>query len=150
MRPSQVRERVLADHEALRRHLRELEAAARGALDEPEGGDARLRGRAEAFVSTLAEHMRWEDRYLAPALRNADAWGQERADLLASDHREQRELLDDVVTKLRDQRRPPKLVAENVLDLIALLRDDMEQEEALLLDPRVLRDDVIGIDVETG
>ena len=79
-----------------------------------------------------------------------DAWGEERAEILETDHREQRELLRDVIDKLRDHDRPPRVVAENVLDLVALLRQDMEEEEAMLLDPRVLRDDIVGIDVEAG
>jgi iron-sulfur cluster repair protein YtfE (RIC family) len=141
---------VLADHMALRRQLEGLEASARRACEQPEADASQLRSEAEALVTTLSEHMRWEDRYLEPALRDADAWGVERAELLAKDHREQRELLGDVVAKLRDRHRPPRVVADNVLDLIALLREDMEEEEALLLDPRVLRDDVVGIDVETG
>jgi iron-sulfur cluster repair protein YtfE (RIC family) len=150
MRPGRVRERVLADHRALRRQLQDLERSARHACGQPEADASQLRGEAEALVTTLSEHMRWEDRFLEPALRQADAWGVERADLLAKDHREQRELLADVVAKLRDRGRPPRLVADNVLDLIALLREDMEEEEELLLDPRVLRDDPVGIDVETG
>ncbi len=44
---------------------------------------------------------------------------------------------------------PPGL-ARNLLDLIALLRTDMDEEERDLLDERVIRDDVVGIDVETG
>jgi iron-sulfur cluster repair protein YtfE (RIC family) len=144
MRPSRVRKRVLADHQALRRQLQELEASAGRAREI--GGDAcQLRREAEALVTTLAEHMHWEDRFLAPALRAADAWGEERAALLATDHREQRELLADVIEKLRDPDRPAQVVIDNVLDLVALLRDDMEGEEATLLDPRVLRDDVITI-----
>ena len=148
MRPSRVREHVLADHEALRRQLQELERCARSALARPEGDALPLRREAKALVTTLAEHMRWEDRFLAPALRQADAWGQERAEILATDHREQRELLQDVIDKLGDLARPPRIVADNVLDLVTLLRRDMEEEEELLLDPRVLRDDVVGIDVE--
>lgn len=150
MRPSRVRERVLADHVALRRQLGDLESCAQRTSEHPGGEAAELRSQAEALVTTLAEHMRWEDLYLAPALREADAWGLERAERLDCDHREQRELLSHVLSKLHDRERPPKLVVDTVLDLIRLLREDMQEEEELLLDPRVLRDDTVGIDVETG
>ncbi len=105
---------------------------------------------AHALLVDVERHMRWEERHLEPALREADAWGNERADRLRSDHREQREAFGHVLANLRDRSRPPTLVALMLLDLIALLRDDMAEEEDLLLDPRVLRDDVVGIDVETG
>ena len=46
-------------------------------------GDRRLLGplrlEAERFMHRFEEHTLWEDRYLRPALLNADAWGQERA-----------------------------------------------------------------------
>ena len=42
------------------------------------------------------------------------------------------------------------LVARGVLDLIALIRTDMAEEENDLLDPRILRDDVVSIEPEGG
>jgi hypothetical protein len=41
-------------------------------------------------------------------------------------------------------------VARNLLDLVALLRDDMADEERFLVSEKVLRDDVVNVDVETG
>jgi len=51
---------------------------------------------------------------------------------------------------VQDESRPARIVARTLVDLAQLLRDDMEQEERLLLDERVLRDDLVGVDVETG
>ena len=145
MRPSEVRQRVLADHAALRRLLDHLEqSAARVAQDEPSAVSS-LRAEGERLLATLREHMGWEDRFLAPALRRADAWGEERARQLDGDHREQRELLKHVLAGLRDASRPAAVLARNLLDLVTLLRADMEHEERTLLDPRVLRDDVISL-----
>ena len=61
-----------------------------------------------------------------------------------------RELLRFILERLRDPRRPAVMVAGDVTGLVELLREDMQEEERDLLDPRVLRDDVIGIDVESG
>jgi hypothetical protein len=36
-------------------------------------------------------------------------------------------------------------VAANLLDLVRLLREDMDDEEEALVNPRVLRDDVISL-----
>jgi hemerythrin-like domain-containing protein len=150
VRPSEVRHRVLDDHEILRRMLTDIEALARDTL----AGDRQLLGQlrehGEALLARLAEHMRWEDRYLSHALQEADAWGRERAAALEHEHQEQRRLLRDAVERLRDEARPAPMIARELADLVERLRSDMVEEERDLLDERVLRDDVVGIDVETG
>ncbi len=150
MKPSEIRERTLRDHEALRTALDRLERRCREAAGGGSLPVGQIREAAHALLVDIERHMRWEERHLEPAIREADAWGNERADSMRSDHREQREALGHVLAGLRDPGRPPALVTPMLLDLIALLRDDMAEEEDLLLDPRVLRDDVVGIDVETG
>jgi hemerythrin-like domain-containing protein len=152
MRPSEIRLRVLADHEVLRVDLLRLESLAAEGVEPAASQEplSNLRGEAERFLARLREHMRWEEIYLLPALEQADAWGQERAQRLVDDHREQRELLDLIVTRLRDPERPDAIVARDINNLIGLLREDMCEEEADLLDERVLRDDVIAIEMETG
>lgn len=150
MQPSEVRAHVLRDHEALRGRLEGLEQLCSRVLDGRASSAAELRDAGLALLSALAKHMAWEDLYLAPALREADAWGQERAARLDADHREQREVLDLALDGLRDDSRPLRVQARRLRDLVALLRDDMVDEEQTLLDARVLRDDVVGIDVETG
>ena len=102
MTPSEVRSRILADHERLRGDLEGLEAALRQVVDgcTPAGS---LRVDVEALLARLRAHMHWEESYLLPALRDADAWGAERADVLVRDHCEQRELLAFVDMRLRDE-----------------------------------------------
>jgi hypothetical protein len=149
MSPSEIRTRILQDHERLRHDLDQLEACA-GELGADRGALERLRVDAAALITHLDGHMRWEEWYLLPALREADAWGVERAARLASDHRAQRELLDFLNVRLHDETRPAALVAQDVAHLVGLLRDDMREEEAEMLDERVLRDDVIAIDAMTS
>lgn len=150
MKPSQVRSQILGDHERLRGLLVPLERRGRRVLEGEEGELPLLRADAEAFLVRLREHMGWEDRYLRPALIGADARGQERARRLDDDHREQRELLEFVLRVVGDRTRPPVVIARNVLDLIELIRNDMVEEEYWLVNDRVLRDDGVGIDVESG
>lgn len=150
MRPSEVRDRVLHDHVGLRRRVDEIERLAKAVIANERHHIGGLRVYAKDLLGVLAEHMRWEDLYLAPALEDADAWGPERAELLAEDHREQREFLTSLVERLQDQRQPPVALAANLLELVERLRRDMEEEEAFFLDPDVLRDDVVGINVEAG
>jgi len=150
MQASEVRRRILTDHQRLRRDLERLERLAnqiRQGLPIPL---AMLREDIERLFVWLRAHMEWEESYLLPALREADAWGAERGERLIRDHREQRELLDFLVARLRDATRPAEIVVGDVCHLVELLREDIREEEQELLDERVLRDDVVGIAVETG
>ena len=146
MQPSEIRRRILEDHRRIRAALDSLERSA-GAVA---NGERPLVWPLRVEGEELLDHMHWEDLYLRPALLEADAWGRERASRLDHDHREQRQLLEWALARVTDQIRPPVLLARSLLDLAKLLRADMEHEEAALLDERVLRDDVVGIDVETG
>ena len=150
MKPSEVRRQVLADHVTVRGMLLSIESLAQQVIAGERNLAGALRFEGEGLLAFLRNHMSWEDRYLAPALRAADSWGAERAEQLESDHLEQRQLLQHALETIEDESRPPALVARNLLDLVQLLREDIEDEETTLLDERVLRDDVVGIDVETG
>ena len=150
MQPSEVREKVLADHVRLRECLGEIELLAQGVACGARDDVDELRKRGDEVLADLREHMHWEDDYLGPALLEADAWGEERAKLLADDHCGQRLLIDRLSANLRDRAHPPLLLAWSLRDFANLLRADMQREEETLLDERVLRDDAVGIDVETG
>jgi hypothetical protein len=150
MRPSEVRRRILDDHQKLRSMLVSVERVAHEVVDGECQLTAAMRHEGEQLMERLLEHMGWEDRYLRPALCDADAWGQERAERLDRDHREQREMLEYALAGVEDEGRPPLVVARQLLDLVRLLRDDMQEEEELLVNDRILRDDVVSIDVETG
>jgi len=69
----------------------------------------------------------------------------ERAALLDRDHLEQRELLLHTLSGLRDPRHPSIPLARNMVDLVALLREDMIQEDELLGDVRLIQDDAVNL-----
>ena len=148
MRPSAIRRRVLDDHQLLRAMALSLEQLA----VEVSGGNRALLGplrlEGETLLARLEEHMYWEDRYLRPALLASEAWGAQRARRLDDDHREQRELLRYALERVQDRGRPAVVVATNLLDLVKLLREDMDEEERLLLDERILRDDGAASETE--
>jgi iron-sulfur cluster repair protein YtfE (RIC family) len=149
--PSEVRRKILEDHDRLRESLSELEELARGCIGDGERELlVTLREKGERFHEILSRHIFWEDQYLAPALRNADAWGDERAKLLEDEHREQRQLLADHLERLRDPTREGDQVARDILLLGDILRVDMDREESQTLDPNVLRDDVVSVGLEAG
>ena len=111
MEPSEVRQRVLADHERLRRDVEQIEGFANEILEGLRMPISALRAEAKELVARLRAHMHWEESYLLPALRDADAWGAERAQHLVRDHREQRDRLDFIVARLDDATRPGDDVA---------------------------------------
>ena len=122
MQPSEVRRRVLKDHTHLRGVLLELESTARRVQDGDVSLASALRAEGQGLLDTLLTHMSWEERFLAPALARADAWGKARVEKLLEDHREQRTLLDLALQRLADPSRPPLLVARDLLALVDLLR----------------------------
>ncbi len=150
MRPSEIRERVLHDHTELHERLDRLEELARAAAAARSRKRTGLREEAESFLDRLAIHMSWEDRYLVPVLREADSWGDVRVERFDEEHREQRELLEYILRELHDGSKPESVVASNVIDFVALLRADMDDEESAFLDERVVRDDPISIDLFAG
>lgn len=150
MRPSEIRRRILHDHQALRGILFSLEALSKEVLNEGRLLEDPLRMQGEALLSQLRDHMDWEDVHLRPALLAADACGKARVESLDTDHREQREMLSYALKRIEDTNAPPIILARGLLDLVKVLRQDMEEEERMFLNERVLRDDVVGIDVETG
>ena len=66
--------------------------------------------------------------------------GRERAEHLDADHREQRELLNYLLDKVRDPSRPAAVLAAEWRSLVELLLDDMAQEELTILERELLED----------
>ena len=147
--PSTVRERILGEHDELRELLAELEELI--ARDPRERDVAyRIRHRGSRFTERFLRHIALEDEILVPVLRDADAWGEERARLVTAEHAQQRRDLESLLTTLAD----PAVHIEEARSKLAALTEaitrDMAEEERHTLDPDVLRDDVVGIDVEAG
>jgi len=148
MNPSQVRTRILDGHRVLRDQLAKLE----GEIDALARHEAQVESVIEAARWLLAEltaHTQLEDDVLAPALRELDAWGAVRANMLLEHHEQQREDLRRLLS-IYDQPQDPQLVAEITLALIADIRADMHHEETGLLSAALLRDDLISLDMEVG
>ena len=149
-KPGSVRQRILHDHQALRARITEVDALARRTLAEESGLDAELRAAGERLQREMVAHLDLEDRLMLPALRAADAWGEERAQLVEREHREQRAELARILDLLRDGGVTPREVANTLEAFFEALLADMQHEERAMLDGDLLRDDVIGIDVEAG
>ena len=145
-----IRERILQDHEVLRGQLARVDALARRALAGESGLEPELREAGESLRERFLAHLALEDAHLVPALRDSDAWGEERAARVEHEHREQRAQMEQLLADLRDGRRSGAQLAQELFDLVNALVADMEHEERAVLDPDVLRDDVVGVGVEGG
>ena len=141
--PSQVRERILSDHRALRGLLDRVEVLAHELLEGRTSAARELREQTRVLEERLREHMALEERILAPALRQADAWGSERVQHFRDDHERQRGVLEQV-WRARDDSRGGLEFALIAWGLVRLLREDMASEERISLNERVLRDDPIN------
>ena len=148
--PSELRRTVLAQHAELSKLLDTVAAAARRV----QGGDGSvldlLRDCGRELHERMSEHLDYEDRWLVPAMRELDAWGTERARSIDEEHRDQRELLSFVLSRLEDRKAPVQLLADQLLSFVAAMRDDMQFEEAAVLREDLLRDDVVSVGATSG
>lgn len=149
MRNSEIRQTILDDHAALRglfASLRDLLRSAGGGAER----DRAVRELGAALRERFLTHLDLEDRYLVPALREIDAWGEERAKRVSREHEEQRGRLDRLLKHLQDPERPMADLTEELDVLLRDLLEDMTHEEATVLREDLLRDDPVTVDVETG
>lgn len=140
MDPASVRRRVLDQHAELRRRLDEIEELSGRFETEGEAVGEALRAQGLDLYARFEEHLRFEDRFLAPALREAHAEGAEAAHRLALEHEEQQELLVYLLDRLKHQKQPTGLVVRELRNFAEYLRHDMAHEESKLLGDAVFRE----------
>lgn len=136
MRPSDLRDRMLSEHEELRRQL----VGIRAALTRGAGGPvltAEVKAQIKHFSVALAAHMAYEEAHLAPALRASSDWGDIDLDDLRAHHDRQRERLRVLTLALRDPRRREESVVGQVAELLDEVEADVADENRRLLTPRM-------------
>jgi hemerythrin-like domain-containing protein len=136
-----VRSQILEQHAELRGMLAEISELADRFEAEGETVGEALREHGLALYARFEEHLGFEDRYLAPALRVAHAEGVEAANRLANEHAEQRELLHYLLDRLKHQRQPTQLVVRELRSFAEYLLQDIAHEEEKLLGEDVFRPD---------
>lgn len=148
--PSEVRARILNEHVFIRSRAEQLAELTRRVRAGDRSAGPALIQEGCAFLENLIGHIEHENRVLVPALREIDAWGEVRADEVLAEHREQVAEARALIEALADSFTRASVAADQLESFLAVLAADMASEERLLLRPELLRDDVVGIDVEAG
>lgn len=130
MERREIHGRILSEHRALRALVSDID----GLVEHFEGGDPssveRLRDGARDLYLRFEAHLSFEDVALLPALHRTR--GAAEAEALVREHAEQRELLDFLLRRLALPGRPETLLARELQQFGALLREDMQEEERRL------------------
>lgn len=148
MLPSEIRKKVLSQHREIEEMLKELSQGASELLQGTETAD-RVKRAAGALREILELHMTFEERYMVPAVHDADGFGPERTRHLHEEHAEQRAELDRLVGTIHNAA-APQAIADAVSHLAEELRKDIEHEERDYLGDDLLRDNVIPTDTFGG
>jgi hypothetical protein len=152
-RPSEVRIEVLTQHTALRRRLASVRNAAHRVLEPPEVRDEQhraLRSEVLRLCDELELHLAYEENALVPLLEPLDSWGPVRAARLKAEHERQRGELRAFADACAGEGYFARRFAEQVRSFVVDMLEDMGIEEALLLHPDVLRDDIISVEQTDG
>jgi hemerythrin-like domain-containing protein len=135
----QVRRQVLAGHAVLRDELDDLEVVLQDFESGKTESGSRLRERGVRLFDLFAAHLGLEDEVLIGVLRRQES-GESLAEMLTEEHREQRELLSFLLSRLEDDERPSSLVARELSSFVEVLRIDMAHEEATVLRTDLFQD----------
>jgi hypothetical protein len=144
-----ARRGILGQHVRLRELLERARALAEARLD----GDTVV---PDAVASAVGDvrlavevHLAFEEAVLLPLFRDDLPLGPERADRLIDEHVRQRAMLDALHEEARRHPELPTLAAK-LAALASWLLADMAEEERSLLNPDILRQDIVVVDQTCG
>lgn len=148
MKPSAARECVLERRGELHHLIDRLHDVARGWTSDGRRRVLEICKLTEQLCQRLSAQITLEERILAPALRGVDGWGDLRVQMLFEHHRRQRAAIRWLAEV------PVSFAASSFADevqwLASHIQSDLSRAEASLLGEDLLRDDVVGVDVEGG
>lgn len=143
--PDEVRRRILAEHVRIRSALDDIanlaDALVKGADDQA----GKLRQWVRMLGDVMHAHLALEEEILVPIVREADGFGDARADEMLREHAEQREMIERILEDLVSTR-SNEVLAVGVLELVKAIRDDIGEEETTILSSDVLGDSLVARD----
>jgi iron-sulfur cluster repair protein YtfE (RIC family) len=138
---------VLADHANLRTRLARLASCLDTEQIEAHGDRIPEARKIFASLATFfLAHLKFEDEYLVPLLRDDFAWGDMRARATLVHHAEQREELTQLRELVESESTDPVELRATLEQFIALLDIDMMHEESGILSPEVLGDHIVNVE----
>ena len=145
MRPSEIRDELLAQHEELRAKISDV----RRLIDhQGRGGDGDLQGSILRLAGVVSIHNAREEELMRDVFPTLDAWGPARAEVMREEHvLEHQELFDSLMAS-RDALDGGSL--EGVRELLDNMLAHMEREEKVFLCKEVLCDDGVEPDYFGG
>jgi hemerythrin len=97
------------------------------------------------LVDAVRRHNQREEHLLRDLIPTVDAWGQMRAEIMTDEHVHEHNLLHRTLLGT-----PSELAGPDISQLLDRLIQHMAREEEAFLNERVLRDDVVAIDLCDG
>jgi Hemerythrin HHE cation binding domain len=144
-----ARRGILWQHERIRTLLGAARKLAEDALDGTAPGPEAVASAIGDIRATMETHLAFEEAVLLPLLRDDLPLGPLRADRLLDEHTRQRATLAALHGDASAHPELPELAAKLAF-LTGWLLADMAEEEASLLNPDVVRDDIIVVDQNGG
>ena len=135
---TEIRLQILQEHAALRAQIARLDREL-DKLDESDADIGRVGVLARELLLDLAAHTHLEDRFLAPLLREREASGPVRAQMLLQHHAQQREHMHKLMAAYRNNRDLSQVVRMTT-QLLVEVQADMLHEEATLLREDLFRE----------
>jgi hypothetical protein len=148
VKPSNVRTRVLHEYATLRTSIDELEASAVGLSSDGEPSVPEVLARCAKLFRELSDYIDLEQLFVLPTVRSADAWGDLRAQALQRHHAGHRAELGAFNQPERSVAPAPAALASGVHVVTHALRETLEREKSEILSAELLRDDVVGLEVD--
>lgn len=150
MDPSDARKEALELHDEVRAALREALILATRVQRGEEPNAEKLHDQALILGAVLRRHAAVEESDLGPVLQSLDSWGSVRRSQLAEAHGAQARAWHETEAALREAARgeaeAKRALARAVHALVRSVLRSVRWEEAHLLDPRTLHDEIVKSD----
>lgn len=121
---------VLTQHAEIRARLRDLDML--GGPTPSAAAALHLRISLLRLASLFASHLAFEERALAPWMREVDAWGPDREAAMLAEHDEQRRRFSSICAMAEASTADELGFAHEVSSLVVTVLEDMSREERQL------------------
>lgn len=141
--PAEVRARIRAEHIRIHSLLDDIERVATKVETSSDEDAGRLRAWIRGLGDALHAHLALEEEILVPLVREADGFGEARADEMLREHAEQRATIESILGDL-DSTTSKSILGVGALELVKAIRDDIREEEETFLVTDLVKRAAVG------